>query len=340
VSIIIDEIPGRYTSIPPWLRRVLWYDFDVSAECAAVLNQWAADGQAHQFATWQDAIQAAYQTPHTPAVPFDENAAVAATPGLARVAARIVRHLYGLTGSSANKLAENVNRMAADSSTLLQAATPIPMSVRRQYDRSTPERILQRDVFEQDWERDATLILMRHPHLVANQPTILAPGTIDPTTMSASSLVAVKDPQRASAVAQLAAAVGTAAVNAEFIANSGHDVVETRLEMPDPRGPGTIRYHDRQRVLPEQRRYFDSFAVAAASAAEANDRQHDAEKKIIDTVHHLLMSRCRELNVGPHEVTGTLAIVTSIRMCPSCYLVVLQFLVDFPQLQISVCRAT
>lgn len=80
-----------------------------------------------------------------------------------------------------------------------------------------------------------------------------------------------------------------------------------------------------------------AFKVAADRQKAPNIRAFDGEKRIIDAVTTLLIEACGN-RVGMHEVTGSLRFATSLRMCPSCYLVATQFLVNFPGITVEVSR--
>lgn len=186
------------------------------------------------------------------------------------------------------------------------------------------------------WQNALIARLVADPFLASTRPTVVVAG--NSAQMDESTLLQLADADRVAGSGILAAHIAGFQVNAEFNTVSGSaEAIE--MKYPDPtQNTQVIERLPYGRGV--QDRFVDqvytAYNVSADGIKPPNTRTYDAEKKIFDAVHDLLLRYCQHIDVGLHEVTGTLTVTTGIRMCTSCYLVALQFLTNFPNLTVEV----
>jgi hypothetical protein len=337
VTIVLTNYPGQYRSMSPWLSAFLRLELDASPGCMKLLDTWVAEPTTHAYPDWPAALAAAAEKlgePRPVATSGDYGPALVS---VVLHATCIAQQIYSLTGADGQRLTGIESSIAAHCNQLLDAAGAVPATVRHSVTAPNLDGFLAKSGGSRayrDGEREQSLLLVHHPQLVVNRPTVAPPGGTDAAMLRTSLLALTKEERRVSATARLAVTVGTQTRSATFTANSGQEKIEYRHTEPHPSRAGTVEYIERVVVAPVYR----AFPASATREAAPTPRDLDAEKKIFDLVHELLVAACTQVNVGMHEVTGTLTVATGIRMCPSCYLVALQFLTNFPRIQVTVSR--
>lgn len=338
MTIIITGLPGSYRTIPESWRRILMMNFDATADCVDHLEAWARDNADHRYDNWPEAVAAIYSSfQMSPAFEAFEDPAVA-VPRLVREAAGVVRALPDLTGASASNLGIRSNQFDQSCAAVVREGSRIVVRERFLLTAADVESHRQNLPRLAVGEAEIVEFFVHHPYLAAQRPSILAPGSVDSSLLTQDiALVRTRDEQRSSAIGHLDANVGGRTVAGDFIANSGRDQVEHRYTLPAneraPQDPGTRI----ERLDPQPINDYVAFR-GTIRGGNAFTRQYDGEKRILDAVTNVLTRACASRNVGLHQVTGTLRFATTLRMCPSCYLVACQFLVNFPALTIAVSR--
>jgi hypothetical protein len=181
------------------------------------------------------------------------------------------------------------------------------------------------------WQAVIARDLVLQPTLIWRRPRILLAGTQE---LRESHITKFKSSARISATCELTADVGTRKVHAFFATISGKNPILFQYEYPHPTIPGKMEEAGEHVDIEPVYKAYE--VTADESEKQPTPRNLDADKKLIDSVHDLLHRVCLHYDTGLHLVTGTLAMTTEIRMCTSCYLVALQFLTNFPKLDVTV----
>jgi hypothetical protein len=341
MTILLNGYPGSYRAMTNTLSYFLRLQLDASLDVVKALGNLATQHQAWRFDDWGTAVTAAAQEVDSPVVfpDGDERQALLATVVVG--ATRIAQDLFDLTGQTQQGDIDRItNSILMDRGSLLNAALQVPADARRQVQAGQLAGYLNRGGSNRHivaWAADPILMLVKHTQLVVAMPTVLPPGTNDQSPLGQSLLALTREERRIAATATLDVSIGGTQLTRTFIANSGAGQVEQRYQVPHPVLPnqtqGRIERTDAGSV-------YQAFAVAARPTDQATPRHLDADKKIFDLAHAVLVQRCQNADVGMHEVTGTFNFATGIRMCASCYLVGMQFLTNFPKITISTCRVT
>jgi hypothetical protein len=338
MTITVKEFPAPFRTIPDSVRLVLKMSFLVTDAGFQQLEQWANDAQNRQFDDWSAAVEAALAATGEDVRDFYELDRGQELLDLVLHAGHAVQGLVPLTGAAGMDLTQK----QADSDQHFAAVLRLghALSALNRYE-VTAENL--GDYTKQidlpalyHWEPALVELLVQHPFLAARRPRILQPGQVDSSRLTSSLLVAAKTDNQSSAVGHLDATAGNQRVQGALVANSGNNVIAFHQRVaPVGRDDTGARMTP---ISPKAQHDYQAFSVTTARDRAPHSRNFDGEKRILDAVSTLLFDACHAARVGLHEVTGTLRFATTLRMCPSCYLVACQFLVNFPGIDVEVSR--
>jgi hypothetical protein len=317
-----------YRRADGWIREFLRVEVGVSSEATDLLHEWARADQEIQFHSWQEAAtQAAKQLAIQP---VQDQVQAKDVRDLALNAARIVQTAMELTGSwRAGVMADNQRYIKECAETMLDLARRVPPAARNTIRAGDIAVLVQGSGSGRQiapWQAPLILELLQHPILVHRLPVVTLAA--DSRELDESLLVRYRAEGRVSASARLDARVSGGYIHDTFTTNSGaHDVVLFTYQ-------NTQNSTLTQPVLATTN--YQAFNVTASADEQPNYRGHDAEKKILEVVDDRLYNVAFSQNLTTDSITGDLNIISGIRMCTSCYLVTLQFLTNFPNVNVSI----
>jgi hypothetical protein len=325
--------PGLYDQITDWLRTYLRVEAGATDPVIARLDELARLAETGAYPSWPKAVEAAQADLGQDAGTMPVNPESLAE--MVRRATYIVQDTMRLTGANSQpSINELENGIEASADRLLAAARTMPPSHRAVVRAADMQELLTSTGSQSvlaPWQAVIVHELVQHPILVVKRPRILLAGT---QQLHQSHITKLKPTGRISGTCEFDGSVGGYPVRAVFGTNSGNNPTLFEYDRPHPTQRDVV-YQAKEHITVDQ--VYKAFDVTADERErDATPRNLDAEKKLFDAVHDLLVRTCLHLDARMDLVTGTLTMTTEIRMCTSCYLVALQFLTNFPTVEVRV----